>query len=95
MARDLPHQRYFYGAYVRGALCGLRTFILVLRQELICSDADAFDFNIWQESVPDNFCDVDGSADGSSACFYSDFFCAAVEEGDACEDIVHYGFFAD
>ena len=64
-------------------------------KNLICSDADAFYFCIWQESVSNNFGYIDCSADGSAACFYADFFCSAVEECDACEDIVHYWFFAD
>ena len=89
--RDLSYQCYFYCAYV----CCCLVVFLVLRQELICSDADAFYFSIWQESVSNNFGDIDCSADGSAACFYADFFCSAVEEGDTCEDIVHYWFFAD
>ncbi len=45
--------------------------------------------------MSDNFGYVDCATDRSSACFDTDFFCAAVEEGDAGEDIVHYWFFAD
>jgi hypothetical protein len=92
LKRDLTHQRYIYCAYVCGSL---RCIFIILRLELVCSDADAFNFNVGEESVSDDFGNIDGSADGSSAGFDADFLGAAVEEGDACEDIVHYGFFAD
>ncbi len=89
---DLTHQLNFYRADVSGALTA---FVLVLRLELVRSDTDAFDLYIGQEPVPNYFGDVDGSADASAACFYADFFCAAMEESDDCEDVVHDWFFAD
>jgi hypothetical protein len=89
---DLARQRYFDGAYVGSALS---SFILIHRQKLICADIDAFDLGIRKESVSNHFSDVDGSADGSAACFDADFFSARVEEGDASEDVVHDWLLAD
>jgi hypothetical protein len=90
---DLARQRNFDSAYVCAAALG--SFIVINRQELVCANLDAFNFGIGKESVSNHFSDVDGSADGSAACFDADFFSASVEEGDASKDVVHDGLFAD
>jgi hypothetical protein len=62
---------------------------------MVCPDAYFFYFSIWQKPVPDNFSDIDCSADGSSAGFDANFFGAAMEESDAREDVVHDWLFPD
>jgi hypothetical protein len=88
----LTRERYFNRAYVGAALW---VIIFIHRPKLICADTDAFDLDIGEESVPNHFSDVDGSAYGSAARFDADFSCASVEVGDASEDVVHDGLFAN
>lgn len=89
IGENLSFYRYFNCAYVSW----VRAF--VLRLEFVCSDADFSDFDIGQESAPDDFGDIDCVAYGFSTCFDVDLFCAGVEQGDAGKDIVHDGFFSD
>ena len=89
----LAGQGNFNCAYVCAALTGF--LFLVNWEELVCADADVFYLYVREESVPNHFSYVDSSADGSAACFNAYVFSSAVEEGDACEDIVHDWLFAN
>ena len=62
---------------------------------MICSDANFLDFHIWQESSSNDFCYVDCTADGFSACFDVYLFCSTMEECDAGKHVVHDWFVSD
>src|SRR3990172_11439857 len=79
----LSYQRYFNCANVR------HWTAFFSRWEVVCSDADAFDFHVWQESASNDFCNIDCSAYAFSACFHAYLFCSAVKESYAGKHVVH------
>jgi hypothetical protein len=83
----LPCQRYFDRANIGWS--GASALFAWLSHQLLRADVNGFDFDIWQESASADFDYVYCSAYGSSSCFDFNFVCSAVEEGYACQDIVH------